>query len=163
MQGAKVSDEITVTGQLSAPQLKEAHEEGFHSMLNLRAPEEEGFPADEKEQAEAAGLTYVNIPVRKTEISDDLTTRVLSAIDRLPKPALIHCATGMRAGAMAFMHMATRGGLSAEQAMEKAQAMGFDCNSEPQRKQFFEHYVDAHSSTNPRNEEGKECRSDTPG
>lgn len=158
MQGTKVSDDITVTGQVSASQLKEAHEQRFRSVLNLRAPEEEGFLADEQEQAETAGLNYVNIPVRKTEISDDLTTRVLSEIERLPKPALIHCATGMRAGAMAFMHMATRGGLSAKQAMEKAQAMGFDCNSEPQLKQFFEHYVDSHSSAKPRNEEGKECR-----
>ena len=158
MQGTKVSDEITVTGQVSASQLREAYEQWFRSVLNLRAPEEEGILADEQEQAETAGLTYVNIPVRKTEISDDLTTRVLAEIDSLPKPALIHCATGMRAGAMAFMHMATRGGLSAEQAMEQAQAMGFDCNSEPQLKQFFEHYVDAHSSAKPRNEEGKECR-----
>lgn len=146
MQGTRVSDEITVTGQVSASQLKEAREEGFRSVLNLRAPEEEGVLTDEQEQAETAGLTYVNIPVRKTELSDDLTTRVLSEIDRLPKPALIHCATGMRAGAIAFMHMATRGGLSAEQAMEKAQAMGFDCNSEPQLKQFCAHYVEAHSS-----------------
>ena len=46
---------------------------------------------------------------------------------------------------MAFMHMATRHGLSAEDAMAKAQALGFDCNSEPQLKAFFEQYVDAHN------------------
>lgn len=51
----------------------------------------------------------------------------------------------MRAGAMAFMHTATREGLSAEEAMSRAQQCGFDCNSEPQLKQFLQHYVETHS------------------
>jgi uncharacterized protein (TIGR01244 family) len=144
MEGTKVSDDMTVTGQVTEEQLRQASGEGFRSVLNLRAPEEEGVLANEKEVAEKAGLSYINIPVRKEEISDELTTQVLSEIDRLPKPALIHCSKGMRAGAMAFMHMATRGGLSAEEAMAKAQEKGFDCNSEPELKQFFEHYVTAH-------------------
>lgn len=144
MQGTKLSDAITVTGQVTEEQLKQAAQEGFHSVLNLRAPDEEGVLPGEKEKAEEAGLSYVNIPVRKETISNDLTAWVLSEIDRLPKPALIHCASGMRAGAMGFMHMATRQGLSAKQAMEQAQALGFDCSSEPQLKQFFERYVDSH-------------------
>jgi len=140
----KVNDEITVTGQVTAEQLKEAAGEGFKSVLNLRASDEEGFLLDEKEQAEAAGLRYVNIPVKKDAINDELTTRVLAEIDNLPKPALIHCASGMRAGAMTMMNLATRSGMNAKDAMDKAQAMGFDCNSEPQLKQYFEQYVDSH-------------------
>ena len=145
MQGTKLSEEITVTGQVTREQLNVAAQDGFRSVLNLRAPNEDGVFAEEKESAEGAGLSYLNIPVRKDEISDALTTRVLSEIDALPKPALIHCASGMRAGAMAFMHMATRQGLSAEEAMGKAQSLGFDCSSEPALKQFFVHYIDAHS------------------
>jgi len=145
MEGKKINDNITVTGQVTKDELKQAANEGFKSILNLRASGEEGFMPDEEKQAEAAGLTYVNIPVKKEEISDELTTRVLKQIDGLPKPVLVHCASGMRAGAMAFMHLATREGLTAEEAMEKAQAVGFDCSSEPQLKKFFESYVDAHS------------------
>lgn len=146
MQGTKVSDDIMVAGQVTEEEIRQASQEGFRSILNLRAPEEDGVLAQEREKVEAAGLSYINIPVRKTEISDDLTTRVLSEIDKLPKPALIHCGTGMRAGAMAFMHMATRQGLTADKAMGQAHSLGFDCNSEPQLKQFFEHYVNAHSA-----------------
>ena len=146
MEGTKLSEDVTVTGQVTPEQIQQAAKEGFRSVLNLRAPEEEGVLAEEKAISEKAGLSYVNIPVRKTEISDELTTRILSEIDGLPKPTLIHCASGMRAGAMAFMHMATRQGMSAADAMQKAQALGFDCNSEPQLKEFFEHYVDAHRS-----------------
>ena len=145
MDGNKISDDVTVMGQVNAEELQQAKAEGFRSVLNLRAPEEEGILPNEKETAEDAGLFYRNIPVRKEEITDELTTQILAEIDTLPKPALIHCSKGMRAGAMAFMHMATRHGMTANQAMEKAQSQGFDCNSEPQLKQFFEHYVDARS------------------
>lgn len=148
MEGKKINDDMTVTGQITPEGLKQAAHEGFKSVLNLRAPGEEGFLADEDRQAQAAGLAYVNIPVKKEEISDELTSRVLKEIDGLPKPVLVHCASGMRAGAMAFMHLATREGMTAEEAMGKAQAVGFDCSSEPQLKQFFEQYVGSH--TQPR-------------
>jgi len=145
MEGKKINDNITVMGQVTKDELKQAANEGFKSVLNLRASGEEGFMPDEEKQAEAAGLTYVNIPVKKEEISDELTSQVLKEIDGLPKPVLVHCASGMRAGAMACMHMATREDMTADEGMTKAQAIGFDCNSEPQLKQFFEHYVDSHT------------------
>ena len=145
MEGMKVNDQITVAGQITPEQFEGAARQGFKSALNLRAPEEEGFMPDEQRRAEAAGLRYANIPVKKEEISDELTTRVLKEIDELPKPILVHCASGIRAGALAFMHMATREGLSAQEAMSRAQECGFDCDSEPQLKQFFQSYVEAHS------------------
>jgi len=145
MESKKVNDELTVTGQVAPDDLQQAAQQGFKSVLNLRASDEKDVLADEEQQARAAGLEYTNIPVKKEEISPELTTRVLAAIDALPKPALIHCASGMRAGAMAFMHAATRGGMNAQEAMEKAQASGFDCSAEPQLKQFFEQYVDSHT------------------
>ncbi len=145
MEGMKVNEQITVAGQIAPEQFEEAARQGFKSVLNLRAADEEGFMADERQRAEAAGLRYENVPVKKEEISDELTTSVLEEIDGLPKPVLIHCASGMRAGAMAFMHMATREGLPAEEAMKRAQEKGFDCNSEPQLKQFFEQYVETHT------------------
>ena len=124
MEGTKLSEDVTVTGQVTPEQLRQAAKEGFHSVLNLRAPEEQGVLADEKVVAENVVLSYINIPVRKMEISDALATQVLAEIDNLPKPVLIHCASGMRAGAMAFMHMATRHGMSAEDALAKAEAGG---------------------------------------
>jgi len=145
MEGKRINDDITVTGQIPPEGLKQAAREGFKSVLNLRAPDEEGFMPDEEQQAKAAGLTYVNIPVKKEEISDEMTSQVLKEIDELPKPVLVHCASGMRAGAMACMHMATRAGMTAEEGMKAAQAIGFDCQSEPQLKQFFEHYVNGHT------------------
>lgn len=113
-------------------------------MLNLRSPDEQGFVQDEQQQVEAAGLQYVNIPVKPNEMTNELTAQVLQQIDNLPKPALIHCASSMRAGGMAFMNVATRQGMTPEQVFEKAGEVGFDCNANPQIKQFLENYVSTH-------------------
>ncbi|MGI8503013.1 MAG: beta-lactamase hydrolase domain-containing protein [Hassallia sp.] len=144
----KINNELTVAGQVTLEQLQQAVSEGYKSVLNLRSPSEEGFISDEQQQAEALGLHYINIPVKPNEISDELTTEVLKQIDDLPKPALIHCASAMRAGVMAFMNVATRQGMTPEQVFEKAAEAGFDCNANPQMKQFLEHYVSTHSQTN---------------
>jgi uncharacterized protein (TIGR01244 family) len=144
----KINNELAVAGQVTLEQLQQAVSEGYKSVLNLRSPDEQGFISDEQQQAQALGLHYINIPVKPNEISDELTTEVLEQIDRLPKPALIHCASAMRAGVMAFMNVATRQGMTPEQVFEKAAEAGFDCNANPQMKQFLEHYVSTHSQTN---------------
>lgn len=144
MEVKKINEQLTVAGQVTPEQLQQAAAEGYKSVLNLRSPDEQGFLQDEQQQAEAAGLQYVNIPVKPNEMTDELTTQVLEQIDNLPKPALIHCASSMRAGAMAFMNIATRQGMTPEQVFEKAGEVGFDCNANPQIKQFLENYVSTH-------------------
>lgn len=143
----KINDQLTIAGKLAPEQLQQAASEGYKSVLNLRSPEEEGFLKDEQQQVEAAGMQYVNIPVKPDGMTDKLTDRVLDQIDQLPKPALIHCASSMRAGAMAFMSVATRQGMTAAQVFEKAEEAGFDCDANPRMKQFLEHYVSTHSKT----------------
>jgi uncharacterized protein (TIGR01244 family) len=144
----KINDELTVAGQVTPEQLQQAASEGYKSVLNLRSPDEQGFMSDEQQQAQVLGLHYINIPVKPNEISDELTTEVLQQIDQLPKPALIHCGSAMRAGLMAFINVATRQGMTPEQVFEKAAAAGFDCNTNPQMKQFLEHYISTHSQAN---------------
>jgi uncharacterized protein (TIGR01244 family) len=144
----KINDELTVAGQVTPEQLQQAASQGYKSVLNLRSPDEQGFMSDEQQQAQVLGLHYINIPVKPNEISDELTTEVLQQIDQLPKPALIHCGSAMRAGLMAFINVATRQGMTPEQVFEKAAAAGFDCNTNPQMKQFLEHYISTHSQAN---------------
>lgn len=143
----QISAELTVAGQVTPEHLRQAAQEGFKSVMNLRSPSEEGFLSDEQQQAEALGLTYLNIPVNPNELTDELTTSVLQKIDELPKPALIHCASSMRAGVMAFMNVATRQGMTPEQVFEKATSAGFDCDANPQMKQFLAHYISTDSKT----------------
>ena len=141
----KINDELTIAGQVTPEQLQQAAQEGYKSVLNLRSPHEKGFLPEEPQLAASAGLEYINIPLKVDEINDELTTEILQQIDELPKPALIHCGSAMRAGAMAFMNLATRQGMTPEQAFEKAHETGFDCSSHPQMKEFFAQYVSQHS------------------
>lgn len=142
----KINDTLTVaTNQVTLEQLQQAAQAGVKSVLNLRSPGEEGFASDEKQQA-AAGLHYVNIPVKPDALTEELASQVLQQIEELPKPALIHCKSGLRSGMMALMYMATREGMTAEQAMEKGKSMGFDCEKSPQMKEFFKNYISQHSS-----------------
>lgn len=138
----RINDQLAVAmGQVTPEQLQQASQEGFKSVLNLRSPEEEGFLSDEQQQTEATGLKYVNIPVKPDAVSNELTDRILQEIDQLPKPALIHCKSGMRSGAMTLMYLAIQQGLSADQAMAIGKQNDFDCDAHPQMKQFFEHYI----------------------
>jgi uncharacterized protein (TIGR01244 family) len=141
----KINDELTVSGQVTPEQLQQAEQEGFKSVLNLRSPDEEGFWNDEQQQAEALGLNYVNMPVKIDTLTEEQTTEILKQIDELAKPALIHCGKEMRAGAMALMNIATRQGMTPEQAFHKAGEIGFDCSAYPKMKEFFGQYVSQHS------------------
>jgi uncharacterized protein (TIGR01244 family) len=141
----KINNELTIAGQITPEQLQQAAQEGFKSVFNLRSPDEEGFLADERQQAESMGLHYVNLPVQVSTLSEESTTEIVQQIDELPKPALIHCGQAMRAGAMALMNVATRRGMTPEQAFEMAGEIGFDCSAYPQMKEFFQQYVSKYS------------------
>ncbi|WP_254568490.1 beta-lactamase hydrolase domain-containing protein [Oscillatoria sp. HE19RPO] len=142
----KIRDDLAIAmNQLTGEQVQQASQEGFKSILNLRSPQEEGFSSEEQQQAESAGLHYVNIPVKPDAMDDQLADRVLQEIDQLPKPALIHCKSGMRSGALTLMYIATQEGISAEQAMTIGKQHDFDCDAHPQMKQFFEHYISTHA------------------
>lgn len=137
----KLTDNFAIAGQVSSEDLQQAKNAGYQAVLNLRVPGEEGFPPDEEQQAQAAGLQYANIPVSPGQLSDELADRVLDRIDSLPKPLLIHCGSAMRAGVMSLAHMATRQGMGVEQAFTRGKQAGFDSDAKPPMKQFVESYA----------------------
>ncbi|EAW35540.1 beta-lactamase hydrolase domain-containing protein [Lyngbya sp. PCC 8106] len=134
------------TNQVTPTQLQEAAQAGFKSVLNFRSPQEEGFLSDEEKQAEAAGLEYVNIPVKANGITDELAEKIIEQIDQLPKPILLHCKSGLRSGAMALMYIAIKEKISADIILEQGKEMGFDCNKFPEMKEFLITYISKHSN-----------------
>lgn len=144
-----LSDYIAIaTNQPESTSFQQAAQAEFKSVLNLRSPQEEGALPDEQANVEQAGLVYAQIPVKPSEMSDELTDRVMQTLDELPKPVLTHCKSGMRSGAMALMYQATRNNMSAEMALQKGKEKGFDHDAHPQMKQFLIHYIDSHTDTN---------------
>ncbi|NJM65699.1 MAG: hypothetical protein HC851_08525 [Acaryochloris sp. RU_4_1] len=96
-----------------------------------------------------AGLEYTHIPVNPAQITDQLTKQVLATIDQLAKPVLIHCQSGARSGAMALIFMALHEGMTADRVLSTGQQMGINLESQPQIKQFVQHYIAVHSQASP--------------
>ncbi|MBD2567949.1 beta-lactamase hydrolase domain-containing protein [Anabaena lutea] len=132
----KVNDDLSVAGQISSEELRELAIEGFKSILNLRDPDENGFFADEQQQAEIVGLEYANVPLNPKEPNQELTTAAIQEIDNLPKPILIHCAGGARAGGIALIAEAIQAGLTYEEIAQKANELGINLE-QPHLKQFL--------------------------
>ena len=134
-----INNEITVaTLQVTPEQLHQAVQAGFHSVLNLRSPDEPGFLNDEHTQAEAAGLHYENTPVKPMLLDDGLVAQILQQIERLPKPALLHCGSGLRAGLMASLYVAMQQGWTADRTVAMAQTLGLKWPAQPALKQVCE-------------------------
>jgi uncharacterized protein (TIGR01244 family) len=133
----KVSDEFSAGGQPTPETLKQLADEGYKSVVNLRSLDEAGALADEQQQAEAAGLQYVNVPLKPTEANNNLTAKVLSELEELPTPVYFHCGAGGRANALALIGFATQQKLNREQVLARAKELGINPD-QPHLKQFLE-------------------------
>ena len=140
-----LSPEFTIAGQLTPDQLQAAKTEGYQAVLNLRVPGEDGFLDHEDSEATKVGLRYVNIPVSPQELSQ-VADQVLTQLDELPKPVLVHCGSALRAGVMVLAYLGTRQGKSPEDVIEAGRQAGFTViDSKPPLKQFVEDYIKTHS------------------
>lgn len=145
----RINDNLTTTGQVIPEQLKQAVQEGFKSVLNLRSPDELGFFKDEQQIVEALGLYYVNIPLKLEALDEAVITHVLAELDRLPKPVVVHCAASMRSTAIALLSVAVQERLTPEQTLTRARDLGFRFLNfacvNPELKQLFIQYIAKHA------------------
>ncbi|BAZ48453.1 hypothetical protein NIES4103_10610 [Nostoc sp. NIES-4103] len=145
----RINENLTTTGQVIPQQIKQAIQEGFKSVVNLRSPDELGFSKDEQQVVETLGLYYVNVPLKLEALNEELITKILTTLEQIPKPALVHCAAGMRSTGIALLSIAIQEGLTPEQTLAKARNLGFGLlehtNVSPRLKQLFVDYVNKHA------------------
>lgn len=145
----QISENLTTTGQVIPEQLQQATQEGFKSVLNLRSPDELGFFKDEQQVVETLGLHYANVPLKLEALDEELITKILTKLEQLPKPTVVHCAAGMRSNGIALLSIAIQDGLTPEQILAKARNLGFEFFDHafinPQLKQFFVQYVNKYA------------------
>lgn len=145
----EVTKELTIIGQVRSPQLQQAVQEGFRSVMNLRSPDELGFWKDEQQFVESLGLHYVNIPLKLEALDEAIVTKVLQTLEKLPKPVLVHCAAGMRSMAISLLSLAIQQGLTPEETLVKARSLGFhyvdNTLVSPELKQRFVNYIGKYS------------------
>lgn len=145
----RINENLTTTGQVIPQQIKQAIQEGFKSVVNLRSPDELGFFKDEQQVVEALGLYYVNVPLKLEALNEELITKILTTLEQIPKPAVVHCAAGMRSTGIALLSIAIQEGLTPEQTLARAKNLGFGflehTHVSPRLKQLFVDYVNKHA------------------
>jgi uncharacterized protein (TIGR01244 family) len=108
----RLTNDISVTAQLSAEAIAEVAAAGFRSVVNNR-PDFEGGPdqptsASIEAAARAAGLDYAWLPVAPAVQSADEIARFAQLLETLPKPILAFCRTGTRSGKLVSAALSPR-------------------------------------------------------
>lgn len=117
--------DLLTGGQPTRECLEAAHAAGYGTVVNLRpAGEFEAF--DEGRVARDLGFDYVHIPIGGTA---DLSPAVAESLDEVltnpqRQPALIHCGSGNRVGALFALHARLKRGLSVDEALACGEAAG---------------------------------------
>ena len=115
---------VATAGQPKEEHLKNLAEAGYATIIELRATEEDrGFT--EEETVREAGMEYINIPVGHETIDDDTFGRFRRLMaDPERRPALVHCSSANRVGALLIPYLVLDEGKSREEAVETASGVG---------------------------------------
>ena len=109
---AVVAGQVYRSAQPSEAQLTAwtaAH--GIRSVLNLRGASDADWYRMERATAERLNLAHADFPMRDSKVlSPDRAAALISLLDSLPKPVLIHCKAGSdRTGLAAALYLADTG------------------------------------------------------
>jgi len=112
---------------------------GIKVVLNLRTPEEHRA-AEEEAQVQAAGLKYINIPMKYTEPKTENVDEFLRVMDDAAnRPIYIHCTTTIRVAALWMARRVLREGWTLEKAEEEAIKLGLATG--PDLRDFARAYI----------------------
>ncbi len=113
---------VLAGGQPTAEMLVLAGDEGYKTVINLR---DEGEPGTGEQEVEEAGLRYVSLPIAGAE---GLTAENAHAFARVlaeaELPAIVHCGSGNRVGALFALKAYFVDGVGAAEALELGRASG---------------------------------------
>jgi uncharacterized protein (TIGR01244 family) len=116
--------DIRSGGRISADDVPRLHAAGIRHVIDL-TPDDETPGFDEAGAVRAAGMRYDNLPIRG---AGGLTRENVVAFDRLvdgiDEPALVHCASGNRVGALAALRAAWVDGVDDEAAVAEGRRWG---------------------------------------
>jgi uncharacterized protein (TIGR01244 family) len=114
---------------------------GVKTVLNLRTPGEHRAE-EEKATVEAAGMTYVNIPVVYSAPTFEQVDEFLRITDDpARRPMFVHCTAAIRVGAFWLIRRVVRDGLTWDAALEEARKVGLQ--NAPHLEEFARSYLSA--------------------
>jgi uncharacterized protein (TIGR01244 family) len=124
---ARVGDDLYISGQPTAEGLRQLHDKGVTTVVNLRTPEEMahiGF--DEAAEVARLGMKYVYLPVRG---SADMpySPATVDGFSRALKEAnggvLLHCTVAWRASHLWSAYLIRERGMSVDSALNQGRAI----------------------------------------
>jgi uncharacterized protein (TIGR01244 family) len=123
------------SGQPNEAVLRNFADAGYGTIIDMRMPDEDRG-MDERAVVESLGMTYVTMPIGS---ADDINFENAAALDKLmsglDQPALVHCASGNRVGALIALR-AKANGASNEEALAAGKAAGATRMEEVIRKKL---------------------------
>jgi protein tyrosine phosphatase (PTP) superfamily phosphohydrolase (DUF442 family) len=127
---------ILSSGQPTKEQLKTLSEEGIKHIVNLRPVSEQKW--NEAREVRSLGMNYISIPISGP---DDLTEKNARKLDAAliligKDPALMHCASGNRVGALAAMREAIINKQPTRQAINTGKRWGLTSMEPAVRKKL---------------------------
>ncbi len=118
-----LEDRLHVSPQILPEEVQTAAAQGYRAIISNRPDAEEpGQPMTE--DIEAAGLTFVHIPIRGGAMTPDDVARFKAALAELPQPILGYCRSGTRTTFLWALSQA--GERPAEEIVALAAAAGYD-------------------------------------
>jgi uncharacterized protein (TIGR01244 family) len=131
------------------PELEALGRQGVRAIIDLRTDMETFTdalaPTAEEASVHAHGMEYIRVPVSTRRVDEEDLDRVGAALRDAPKPVLIHCASGKRAGMVALVHSAIETGTPGKQMLEMAKGLDL-MPSDPVQQDVFSDYVDLHET-----------------
>jgi uncharacterized protein (TIGR01244 family) len=119
--GAEPFAGLITGGQPTLEQLDAASAQGIKTVINLRTPgESEIGQAD----VEARGMTYVALPIASDGLTAENAAAFAAAIDAAERPAIVHCGSGNRVGALFALKAYYQDGADTDAAVELGNTAG---------------------------------------
>ncbi|MBX3580759.1 MAG: TIGR01244 family phosphatase [Rhizobiaceae bacterium] len=99
MEFRQISEDYSVSGQITPDEIEAVKAAGFRSVICNRPDEEQpGQPSAEsvRQAAEAAGLAFRYIPVISGQITEQNVAEQAEALEELEGPVFAYCRSGAR-------------------------------------------------------------------
>lgn len=144
----RINDQFCTGAQPKLEHLEMLKADGVKAIINLR-PRSEHRAEEEEAKAKELGLRYFNIPVVFGDPKDEQATEFLKVTDDPEnRPAFIHCAAGIRAGAFWMIRRVLRDGWTVEAAEKEAEKIGL--RESPHLNEFARRYIERHRQKSER-------------
>jgi uncharacterized protein (TIGR01244 family) len=124
---AKVGDDVFISGQPTAQGLRDLHDQGVTTVVNLRSPPEMArVPFDEAALVKQLGMEYVYLPMRGTPelpYSPEAVKSFAAAMTNAKGKVLLHCTIAWRASHLWAAYLIQYRDVPVATALEQARSI----------------------------------------